>query len=152
MTKAAQKLTLTPPRDHPSRQACPSRRQCPPDQGWRLDRKPCRRHRAPWPSSVAQRPDHHEEAGEETGAYGVQAGGRRLRALQLLVKQKKLAKNAPIPALSAAGVLSKPTVSPRTPNAKPCIRSINSGPSRLLPTKAKAKKPSPPPSASARRS
>ena len=39
------------------------------------------------------------EAGEETGAYGVQAGGRRLRALQLLVKQKKLAKNAPIPCI-----------------------------------------------------
>ena len=39
------------------------------------------------------------EAGEETGAYGVQAGGRRLRALQLLVKQKRLAKNAPIPCI-----------------------------------------------------
>ena len=39
------------------------------------------------------------EAGEETGAYGVQAGGRRLRALQLLVKQKKLAKNAPVPCI-----------------------------------------------------
>ena len=39
------------------------------------------------------------DAGEETGAYGVQAGGRRLRALQLLVKQKKLAKNAPVPCI-----------------------------------------------------
>jgi ParB family transcriptional regulator, chromosome partitioning protein len=39
------------------------------------------------------------EAGKETGAYGVQAGGRRLRALQLLVKQKKLAKNAPVPCI-----------------------------------------------------
>ncbi len=39
------------------------------------------------------------DAGEETGPYGVQAGGRRLRALQLLVKQKKLAKNAPIPCI-----------------------------------------------------
>ncbi len=39
------------------------------------------------------------EAGEETGFYGVQAGGRRLRALQLLVKQKKLAKNAPVPCI-----------------------------------------------------
>ena len=38
-------------------------------------------------------------AGEETGAYGVQAGGRRLRALQLLAKQKKLAKNAPVPCI-----------------------------------------------------
>ena len=40
-----------------------------------------------------------DEAGEETGQYGVQAGGRRLRALQLLVKQKKLAKNAPVPCI-----------------------------------------------------
>ena len=40
-----------------------------------------------------------DEAGEETGRYGVQAGGRRLRALQLLVKQKKLAKNAPVPCI-----------------------------------------------------
>jgi ParB family chromosome partitioning protein len=37
--------------------------------------------------------------GQETGTYGVQAGGRRLAALQLLVKQKKLAKNAPVPCI-----------------------------------------------------
>ena len=36
---------------------------------------------------------------EETGSYSVQAGGRRFRALKLLVKQKKLAKNAPIPCI-----------------------------------------------------
>ena len=40
-----------------------------------------------------------DDAGAETGRYGVQAGGRRLRALQLLVKQKKLAKNAPVPCI-----------------------------------------------------
>ncbi|MGB0083988.1 MAG: ParB/RepB/Spo0J family partition protein [Rhodomicrobiaceae bacterium] len=40
-----------------------------------------------------------DDAGEETGQYGVQAGGRRLRALQSLVKQKKLAKNAPVPCI-----------------------------------------------------
>ena len=40
-----------------------------------------------------------DDADEETGRYGVQAGGRRLRALQLLVKQKKLAKNAPVPCI-----------------------------------------------------
>ena len=45
----------------------------------------------------------NNEAGEETGAYGVQAGGRRLRALQLLVKQKKLAKDAPIPCIVRTG-------------------------------------------------
>lgn len=40
-----------------------------------------------------------DDAGEATGFYGVQAGGRRLAALQLLVKQKKLAKNAPVPCI-----------------------------------------------------
>ena len=35
--------------------------------------------------------------GPETGAYEVPAGGRRFRALELLVKQKKLAKTAPVP-------------------------------------------------------
>jgi ParB family chromosome partitioning protein len=45
----------------------------------------------------------NNEAGEETGEFGVQAGGRRLRALQLLVKQKKLAKDAPIPCIVRTG-------------------------------------------------
>ena len=40
-----------------------------------------------------------DETGAETGRYRVQAGGRRLEALQLLVKQKRLAKNAPIPCM-----------------------------------------------------
>ena len=37
--------------------------------------------------------------GQETGAYEVPAGGRRFQALQLLVKQKRLAKTAPVPCL-----------------------------------------------------
>ena len=35
--------------------------------------------------------------GQETGMYEIPAGGRRFRALELLVKQKRLAKTAPIP-------------------------------------------------------
>jgi ParB family chromosome partitioning protein len=38
-----------------------------------------------------------DEAGAQTGAYEVPAGGRRYRALEILVKQKRLAKNAPVP-------------------------------------------------------
>ena len=38
-----------------------------------------------------------DEAGAETGIYEVPAGGRRFRALQLLVEQKRLAPDAPIP-------------------------------------------------------
>src|SRR3954447_165601 len=37
--------------------------------------------------------------GEETGTFEVPAGGRRFQALQLLVKQKRLAKTAPVPCL-----------------------------------------------------
>jgi ParB family chromosome partitioning protein len=37
--------------------------------------------------------------GNETGRYGIQAGSRRFRALKLLVKQRKLAKSAPVPCL-----------------------------------------------------
>src|SRR5579883_2687517 len=35
--------------------------------------------------------------GVETGMFEVPAGGRRYRALQLLVKQKRLAKTEPVP-------------------------------------------------------
>jgi ParB family transcriptional regulator, chromosome partitioning protein len=35
--------------------------------------------------------------GTETGMFEIPAGGRRYRALELLVKQKRLAKTAPIP-------------------------------------------------------
>ena len=38
-----------------------------------------------------------DDAGQETGQYEVPAGGRRFRALELLVKQKRLAKTAPVP-------------------------------------------------------
>ena len=38
-----------------------------------------------------------DEAGEETGMFEVPAGGRRFRALELLVKRKRLLKDAPIP-------------------------------------------------------
>src|SRR5579863_694889 len=37
--------------------------------------------------------------GIETGMFEIPAGGRRYRALQLLVKQKRLAKTAPVPCI-----------------------------------------------------
>lgn len=43
-----------------------------------------------------------DAAGEETGRYEIPAGGRRFRALELLVKQKRLAKNAPVPCVVRA--------------------------------------------------
>ena len=48
--------------------------------------------------SLSVRPIPGED-GEETGKFAVSAGGRRLAALQLLVKQKRLAKNAAVPCI-----------------------------------------------------
>lgn len=39
------------------------------------------------------------EGGEETGLYEVPAGGRRYRALELLIKQKRMAKSEPVPCI-----------------------------------------------------
>src|SRR5580704_7212341 len=39
----------------------------------------------------------------ETGMFEVPAGGRRYRALELLVKQKRLAKTAPVPCVVREG-------------------------------------------------
>ena len=38
-----------------------------------------------------------DQAGAETGMFEIPAGGRRYRALELLVKQKRLARTAPVP-------------------------------------------------------
>ena len=38
-----------------------------------------------------------DDGGAETGMFEIPAGGRRYRALELLVKQKRLARTAPIP-------------------------------------------------------
>ena len=38
-----------------------------------------------------------DDDGAETGMFEIPAGGRRYRALELLVKQKRLARTAPVP-------------------------------------------------------
>ncbi len=45
--------------------------------------------------------------GVETGMFEVPAGGRRFRALELLVKQKRLAKTAPVPCVVRAGGIAE---------------------------------------------
>jgi ParB family chromosome partitioning protein len=45
--------------------------------------------------------------GQETGRFEVPAGGRRFRALELLVKQKRLAKTAPVPCVLREGGLAE---------------------------------------------
>ena len=48
-----------------------------------------------------------DEDGKETGMYRVPAGGRRFRALELLVMQKKLAKNEPVPCIVSNAATSE---------------------------------------------
>jgi ParB family transcriptional regulator, chromosome partitioning protein len=48
-----------------------------------------------------------DDSGAETGMYGVPAGGRRYRALELLVKQKRLARTAPVPCIIRTGGIAE---------------------------------------------
>ncbi|RWQ81909.1 MAG: ParB/RepB/Spo0J family partition protein [Mesorhizobium sp.] len=48
-----------------------------------------------------------DENGAESGMFEVPAGGRRFRALELLVKQKRLAKNAPVPCVVREGGIAE---------------------------------------------
>ena len=48
-----------------------------------------------------------DESGGETGRYEIQVGGRRYRALQLLVTQKRLDAEAPIPCIIKTGSIAE---------------------------------------------
>jgi ParB family transcriptional regulator, chromosome partitioning protein len=50
--------------------------------------------------------------GQETGMYEVPAGGRRFRALDLLVKQKRMNKTQPVPCVVRTNGLAEEDVSP----------------------------------------
>ena len=50
--------------------------------------------------SLSVRPERDAE-GRETGKFEVPAGGRRFLALGILIKQKRLAKNEPIPCIAS---------------------------------------------------
>ncbi|WOJ88366.1 ParB/RepB/Spo0J family partition protein [Methylocapsa polymorpha] len=56
--------------------------------------------------SLTVRPVRDAE-GNETGIFEIPAGGRRYRALELLVKQKRLAKTAPIPCVVREGGIAE---------------------------------------------
>ena len=89
--------------------------------------------------------------GQETGMFEVPAGGRRFRALELLVKQKRLAKTAPVPCVVRTdGVRARRIRSPRTCSAWRCIRSTSSAPLRPCATRAWARRTSPRASSSRR--
>lgn len=48
-----------------------------------------------------------DQNGTETGMFEIPAGGRRYRALELLVKQKRLAKTAPVPCVVREGGIAE---------------------------------------------
>lgn len=48
-----------------------------------------------------------DQRGVETGMFEIPAGGRRYRALELLVKQKRLAKTAPVPCIVREGGIAE---------------------------------------------
>lgn len=48
-----------------------------------------------------------DEEGKETGFYEVPAGGRRFRALELLVKSKRMAKDQPVPCVVREGGIAE---------------------------------------------
>ena len=54
-----------------------------------------------------QRPAVVDADGTETGMFEVPAGGRRYRALELLVKQKRLAKTQPVPCVVRDGGIAE---------------------------------------------
>jgi ParB family chromosome partitioning protein len=56
--------------------------------------------------SLTVRPVHDAD-GVETGMFEIPAGGRRYRALELLVKQKRLAKTAPVPCVVREGGIAE---------------------------------------------
>ncbi|OAF16502.1 DNA-binding protein [Bradyrhizobium centrolobii] len=100
MAKAVQKIKLSPSRDIPFNKLV-------------LSQKNVRRIKAGVSiEDLAEDIAHREKLlqslyvlpvldadGQETGMFEVPAGGRRYRALELLVKQKRLAKTAPVPCI-----------------------------------------------------
>lgn len=107
MTKAVQKITLSPSRDIPFNKLV-------------LSQSNVRRVKAgvsieQLAESIAQRTLLQslnvravvDSEGNETGMFEVPAGGRRYRALELLVKQKRMAKTQPVPCIVRKGGIAE---------------------------------------------
>jgi len=99
MAKAVQKIKLSPSARHSLQQACAGstnvRRT---KAGISIEDLAEDIARRSLLQSLNVRPISDAE-GQETGMFEVPAGGRRYRALELLVKQKRLAKTAPVPCI-----------------------------------------------------
>jgi ParB family chromosome partitioning protein len=89
--------------------------------------------------------------GNETGMFEIPAGGRRYRALELLVKQKRLARNAPVPCVVREGGFAEEDSLAENIQRAP-IRSTSSAPSWPFARRACPRRKSPPTSSSRCRS
>jgi ParB family transcriptional regulator, chromosome partitioning protein len=90
--------------------------------------------------------------GGQTGMFEVPAGGRRFKALQLLVKQKRLGKTAPVPCVvrdPSTEILTEDDCLPRMSSAPRYTRSTSSAHSRPCARRASPKRTSLRPSSSA---
>ena len=105
MTKV-QKITLSPSR-HSLQQAGTEPVQRAPREGRRLNRAACRKHRLRTLLQSLNVRAVVDAEGNETGMFEVPAGGRRYRALELLVKQKRMAKTQPVPCVVREGGIAE---------------------------------------------
>ncbi|MGY4509627.1 ParB-like chromosome segregation protein Spo0J [Bradyrhizobium sp. USDA 3650] len=130
MTKAVQKITLSPSRDIPFNKLV-------------LSQSNVRHVKAgisieQLAESIAQRTLLQslnvraavDTEGNETGMFEVPAGGRRYRALELLVKQKRMAKTQAVPCVVREGASLRTIRLRRMASELGFIRSISSGHSR----------------------
>ena len=86
-----------------------------------------------------------DDSGAETGMYEVPAGGRRYRALELLVKKKRLARTAPIPCIVRTDGLRRGGQPGRERAAGArCTPSTSSAPSSPCARRASPRRRSPP--------
>jgi ParB family chromosome partitioning protein len=104
---AVQKITLTSSRDIPFSKLTPSRSNVRRIvAGVSIENLAEDIARRTLLQSLSVRPILDGE-GKETGMFEVQAGGRRYRALELLVKQKRMSKTQPVPCIVQAGSLAE---------------------------------------------
>ena len=97
MTKTVQKITLSASRDIPFSQLVLSQANVRRVKaGVSIEELAADIARRTLLQSITVRPVRDAD-GAETGVFEIPAGGRRYRALELLVKQKRLARTAPVP-------------------------------------------------------
>jgi ParB family chromosome partitioning protein len=102
MTKAVQKITLSPSRDIPFNKLVLSQSnvRC-------FDRAASRKHRAAYPAAEPECPGRRRCRRQRDRHVRGAGGGRRYRALELLVKQKRMSKTQTVPCVVREGGIAE---------------------------------------------